>query len=230
MADEAEVVTRALVRYVPLAGGAGTAALITLDNGRDHTRPSTFGPAGLDSLDAALDEVAARTDLAAVCVTGKPFIFAVGADLSGVAQVTEREQILAFARRGHAVLRRFGELGVPSFAFVNGAAMGGGLELALHCTYRSISTGAAALSLPECFLGLVPGWGGAYLLPRLIGPDNAVTVIIDNPMATNRQLKPAQAAASASPTCCWSRPTSSPSRCAGPRESSGATSSCTGPR
>ena len=62
---------------------------------------------------------------------------------------------------------------MPTFAFVNGAAMGGGLEVALHCTYRTISSGAPAVALPECFLGLVPGWGGTYLLPNLIGADNA---------------------------------------------------------
>ena len=55
-----EVVTRALVRDVELPDGAGTMALVTLDNGRDHTRPSTFGPAGLLSLGDALDAVAAR--------------------------------------------------------------------------------------------------------------------------------------------------------------------------
>ena len=78
-----EVVTHAYVRDVDLPGGAGTLALITLDNGFDHTKPSTFGPAGLLELNEVLDQVAARTDLAAVGVTGKPFIFAVGADLNG---------------------------------------------------------------------------------------------------------------------------------------------------
>src|SRR6185437_16768287 len=92
-----EVVTRAIVRDVDLsaraagAGGAGTMALITLDNGHDHTRPNTFGPAGLLSLNAALDSIAARTDIAAVGVTGKPFIFAVGADLSGAPLIAERD-------------------------------------------------------------------------------------------------------------------------------------------
>jgi len=186
----AEVVTRALVRFIDLP--AGPAALITLDNGLDHTRPNTFGRAGLASLDAALDEVSARSDLLAVFVTGKPFIFAVGADLSGIPLVTSRDLAVELGRTGHRVFRRLGELPVPTFAFVGGAAMGGGLELALHCTYRTISSGAAALSLPECFLGLVPGWGGTQLLPQLIGADRAVTVILENPMNQNRQLKPKQ--------------------------------------
>ncbi len=188
-----EVVTRAAVRDVELPYGAGTMALITLDNGFDHTRPSTFGPGGLTSLGEALDAVAGRSDLAAVGVVGKPFVFAVGADLKGAALVTEREQALRIGRLGHDVFRRLGELDVPSFAFVNGAAMGGGLEVALHCTYRTISSGVPAVALPECFLGLVPGWGGTQLLPRLIGPAAAVKLIVENPLSQNRMIKGGEA-------------------------------------
>lgn len=184
-----EVVTKALVRDVTLPDGAGTMALITLDNGFDHTKPNTFGPGGLSALDEALDAVAACTDLVAVGVTGKPFIFGVGADLKGAALVRERAEALAIGSLGHAVFRRLGELPVPSFAFVNGAAMGGGLEVALHCTYRTISSGVPAVALPECFLGLVPGWGGTQLLPRLIGPAAAIKLIIENPLAQNRMVK-----------------------------------------
>ena len=184
-----EVVTRAVVRDVELPDGAGTMALITLDNGHDHTRPSTFGPAGLVSLRDALDSVAGRNDIVAVGVTGKPFIFAVGADLTGAALIRSRDEALAIARLGHSVFRRFGELNVPSFAFVNGAALGGGLELALHCTYRTISSGVPAVAFPECFLGLLPGWGGTYLLPHLIGPAKALKVIVENPLSQNRMLR-----------------------------------------
>jgi len=204
MADESlltslfpeEVVTRALVRDVELPCATGTMALITLDNGRDHTRPNTFGPAGLLALRDALDSVAVRADrgeIVAAGVTGKPFIFAAGADLSGASLIAARDEALAIARLGHAVFRRFGELGVPSFAFVNGAALGGGLELALHCSYRTISSGVTAVAFPECFLGLLPGWGGTYLLPRLIGPAQALKIIIENPLSQNRMLRGAQA-------------------------------------
>ncbi|MQA79505.1 MAG: 3-hydroxyacyl-CoA dehydrogenase [Streptosporangiales bacterium] len=183
-----EVVTHAHVRYADLPHGAGTAALITLDNGLDHTKPSTFGVGGLRELGAALDEVEAHDDLAAVVVTGKPFILAVGADLKGLPQLATHEQALAIGRLGHDVFRRLGELSVPSFGLVNGAAMGGGLEVALHCTYRTISSAANGIALPECFLGLVPGWGGTQLLPNLVGPDAAVTVIIENALNQNRML------------------------------------------
>ncbi|GAA4505640.1 3-hydroxyacyl-CoA dehydrogenase NAD-binding domain-containing protein [Nonomuraea ferruginea] len=184
-----EVVTKALVRDVELPGGAGTMALITLDNGFDHTKPNTFGPHGLFALNGALSEIAERTDLAAVGVTGKPFVFGVGADLKGAAALTTREEALAIGALGHHVFRRLGELDVPSFAFVNGAAMGGGLEVALHCTYRTISSGVPAVALPECSLGLVPGWGGTQLLPRLTGPANAIKLIVENPLAQNRMTR-----------------------------------------
>lgn len=192
-ANPDEVVTHARVRRLDMPDGAGVMALITVDNDRDHTRPTTFGPAGLASLDAALDEVAAMSDIAAVGVTGKPFIFAVGADLSAIGLVNDREVILEFGQTGHNVFRRLGELDVPTFAFVNGAAMGGGTELALHCTYRTMSRAAAAMSLPEVFLGLIPGWGGAWLLPNLIGPANALEVIVANPLQQNKQMKPKDA-------------------------------------
>jgi 3-hydroxyacyl-CoA dehydrogenase/enoyl-CoA hydratase/carnithine racemase len=188
-----EAVTHAYVRDVDLPGGAGTLALITLDNGFDHTKPNTFGPGGLLELNDALGQVARRTDLAAVGVTGKPFIFAVGADLNGVAVIRDHDQAKAIAQLGHAVFRRLGELDIPSFAFVNGAAMGGGVEVALHCTYRTISAGVPAVALPECFLGLVPGWGGTYLLPRLIGPAKALKIIVENALSQNKMLRGPQA-------------------------------------
>jgi 3-hydroxyacyl-CoA dehydrogenase/enoyl-CoA hydratase/carnithine racemase len=186
-----EVVTQALVRDVALPNDAGTLALITLDNGLDHTRPSTFGPRGLLSLKAALDLVEARADegeIVAVAVTGKPFILAAGADLAMVPLARNRELALSIGRLGHDQFRRLGELAVPSFAYVNGVALGGGVEIALHCTYRTLSTGVLALGLPECFLGLIPGWGGTYLLPNLIGPAKALEVIVSNALNQNKTL------------------------------------------
>ena len=187
-----EIVTEAKLRLIDIP--SGTFGLISLDNGRDHTRPSTFGPQGLHSLQAAIDEAAGTPGIVGIGVTGKPFIFAVGAELSAIGVVSDSSIMEAFAKLGHDVFRRLGELSVPTFAFVNGAAMGGGLELALHCKYRTLDASAAGLSLPEVFLGLVPGWGGAWLLPHLIGPQRALDVIINNSMNQNKQLRPAQAA------------------------------------
>ena len=188
-----EVVTKALLRQVSVPGLDRPAALITLDNGFDHTKPNTFGPAGLTSLDEAIT-AALAAEPAFIAVTGKPYIFCVGADIVGLPALENREQALEIGRLGHRVFARLKDSDVPTFAFVNGAAMGGGLELALHCHYRTLSAGAAALALPEVSLGLIPGWGGTQLLPNLIGIPAATQVIIQNPLMQNKMLKPKQAA------------------------------------
>jgi 3-hydroxyacyl-CoA dehydrogenase/enoyl-CoA hydratase/carnithine racemase len=191
-----ETVTHSTVRDVDLPGGAGTFALITLDNGLDSSKPTTLGPNTLVELGTVLEELrtrAANGEIAGVGITGKPSYFVAGADLSAVKSLAKREHGLWMAQLGHEVFRTLANLGVPSFAFVNGPALGGGLEVALQSTYRTVSTGAGALALPEAFLGLVPGWGGVYLLPRLIGPERAVQVMIENPLSNNRTLTGAQA-------------------------------------
>ncbi|WEB39885.1 3-hydroxyacyl-CoA dehydrogenase NAD-binding domain-containing protein [Streptomyces yunnanensis] len=187
-----EVVTQAHVRHLDLPKGAGRFALITLDNGLDHTKPTTFGPQSLANLNVAIDQVekeAADGEIVGAGITGKPFIFAVGADLKGVELLARHEDALAIGKGGHDVFKRLSALAVPSFAYYNGAAMGGGVEVGLHCTYRTVSKALPAFSLPEVFLGLVPGWGGCALLPNLIGADRAVSVIIENSLNQNKQLK-----------------------------------------
>ena len=189
-----EVVTQALVRVVH--HGDTRFGLITLTNGEDPRKPNTFGPTGLANLTVALDEcesLVADAAIDAVAITSKPFTFSAGADLKAFQSMSSRDEVLAIARAGHAAFRRLGELSVPSFAFVNGLALGGGLEVALHCTYRTAARAAGRIALPEVYLGLVPGWGGTFLLPNLIGPDAAVTVMIENTLDNNRMLKPQQA-------------------------------------
>ena len=194
-----ERVTHSLVRDVRLPGGAGVLALVTLDNGLDHTKPNTLGPAGMAELKAALEVLRTRAEageIAAVGVTGKPYFVAAGADLKGITSVRGHDEALELGRMGHAAYAILGDLraatGVPTFAFVNGLALGGGLEVALNCDYRTVASDAAALGLPETGIGLVPGWGGAYLVPRLVGVEKAVEVILTRP-AANKPYKPAEA-------------------------------------
>lgn len=190
-----EVVTHSFVRDVPLPSG-GVLALVTLDNGRDHKRPSTLGPATLVELSATLDGLRARAsrgEVQAIAVTGKPYFLAAGADLSKVSQIPSRDVARELARLGHSTLGKLHDAGVPTFVFVNGLALGGGLEIALHADYRTVDSSAAAIALPEVFLGIVPAWGGAWLLPNLIGIENALKVVLENPLKNNRTLKAAQA-------------------------------------
>ncbi|KUL35866.1 3-hydroxyacyl-CoA dehydrogenase NAD-binding domain-containing protein [Actinoplanes awajinensis] len=186
-----EVVTKALVRSVKVPGLDKPVALITLDNGFDHKKPNSFGPAGLTSLDEAIT-AATAADPAFIAITGKPYIFCVGADITGMPLLSSHEQAAELGELGHRVFARLKNSTIPTFAFVNGAALGGGLEVALHCHYRTVSTGAAALGLPEVAIGLVPGWGGSQLLPNLIGIAGAAQVILQNPL-TQKVLRPKQA-------------------------------------
>ncbi len=186
-----ERVTRALIRDVTLPE-IGTIALITLTNQQDA--PTTLGPTGLQNLGEAFDQVENRDrELAGVAITGKPHVFCVGADLKHAGSVTEPRQARDVAELGHRQFQRLANLPVPSAAFINGPAIGGGLELALHADYRTGASTVRALSLPEVSLGLIPGWGGAWLLPQLVGPAAALQIMLHNPLRNNRQLSSAEA-------------------------------------
>jgi 3-hydroxyacyl-CoA dehydrogenase/enoyl-CoA hydratase/carnithine racemase len=186
-----EVITHSYVRDIPLPSG-GTLALITLDNDRDHTRPSTLGPATLVELGDILDAQKARAangEIKGLAVTGKQYILAAGADLSKVGEIPSKAVGKQMAQLGHAVLGKLSGFGVPTFVFINGLALGGGLEIGLNADFRTVDSSVAGVGLPEVFLGLIPGWGGAWLLPNLIGIENALNVVISNPLKNNTMLK-----------------------------------------
>ncbi|GHD01286.1 3-hydroxyacyl-CoA dehydrogenase NAD-binding domain-containing protein [Zhihengliuella salsuginis] len=190
-----EIVTHSATADHALPGGR-TLAVITLDNGLDAKRPTTLGPNSLIEFGRALAaqrERAARGEIHGVAVVGKPGFFVAGADLSTVSTLRDSTLGGQMAEVGHAAYAILADLGVPTFAFVNGVALGGGLEVALAANYRTVAAGAKGLGLPEAFIGLVPGWGGTYRLPRLIGPEAALKLMIENPLNNNRSLSAAQA-------------------------------------
>ncbi len=171
---------------------AGDVALVTIDNGEDWTKPTFFGRRALESLERLLVELE-NGDFRAAVITGKPFVFAAGADITEFPDITP-ERASEGARAGHELFGRLRALPFPTVAAINGACLGGGVELALHCTARTISTGVRHFAFPEVFLGLFPAWGGTQLLPRLVGPAPAIKVIVSNPLRQNRMLTGPQAA------------------------------------
>lgn len=186
-----DVVTQFHVTYHD-SPRAGRLALLTMDNGADHTKPTTFGEAALASLDAALGELESQPDVKGLLLTGKPFVFAVGADLDAFEGATP-EMARQAGRAGHDAFSRLAALPYPTVAAVNGAAIGGGLEIALHCDHRTLSTSAAPVGFSEVFLSILPAWGGTQLTPRLIGAERALQVLVHNPLDQNRLLKARQA-------------------------------------
>jgi 3-hydroxyacyl-CoA dehydrogenase/enoyl-CoA hydratase/carnithine racemase len=170
---------------------AGDLALVTIDNGEDWQKPTFFGEAAMRSLEAALGQLE-RGDFRAAVVTGKPFFFAAGADITEFPEITP-ERASEGSRAGHELFGRLRALPFPTVAAINGACLGGGLELALHCTARTVSTAVRHIAFPEVFLGLFPAWGGTQVLPQLVGPAAAVKVIVSNPLRQNRMLTAAEA-------------------------------------
>ena len=164
----------------------GRIALVTMDNGEDWQRPNTFGEAALRSLDETLGHLEDQ-EWAGLVLTGKPFVFAVGADIGEFGSITP-ERAREGGEAGHALFGRIRDLPFPTLAAINGAALGGGVEIALHCDYRTIATSVRHFACPEVFLGLIPGWGGTQLVPRLVGAEQAVTFVVENPLRQNRML------------------------------------------
>ncbi|HET7806990.1 MAG TPA: 3-hydroxyacyl-CoA dehydrogenase NAD-binding domain-containing protein [Gaiellaceae bacterium] len=166
-------------------------ALVTIDNGEDYTKPTFFGRDALESLERLLPELE-EGDWTALVLTGKPFVFAAGADITEFPNAT-RELAVAGSHAGHELFGRIRALPFPTVAAINGACLGGGVEIALHCDARTISTAVRHFACPECFLGIIPAWGGTQLVPRLVGAETAVTFVVANPMRQNRMLTGPQA-------------------------------------
>jgi enoyl-CoA hydratase len=152
-------------------------ALITLN------RPEALNAlsfASVAALERTLQEVAA-SDARALLFTGAGTkAFCAGADIKellGRDLVTQKRG----AETGQGVFARIERLPMPSIAIINGYAFGGGLELALACTFR-IATRNARMALPEIKLGLIPGYGGTQRLPRIVGEARALDMILTGRM------------------------------------------------
>jgi 3-hydroxyacyl-CoA dehydrogenase/enoyl-CoA hydratase/carnithine racemase len=170
----------------------GRVALVTVDNGEDYAKPTVFGRSAFRSGLRVVSELESG-DWTALVVTGKPFIFAAGADLNEFPRIRSREEAMAGSRVGHELFGRIRALPFPTLAAINGACLGGGVELALHCDHRTISTAVRHFAFPECFLGILPAWGGTQLTPRLVGAQTAVKFVVQNPMRQNKMLTAAEA-------------------------------------
>ena len=137
----------------------GPIALVTIDNGEDYTKPTVLGRSAFESAVSVLDELESG-DWKAMVLTGKPYVFCVGADIDEFPNLTSPEVAAEGSRAGHGLFGRIAALPFPTVAAINGACLGGGLELALHCSARTIASNVRHVGFPEVFLGLFPAWGG----------------------------------------------------------------------
>lgn len=176
--------TRFKVRYHD-SSKAGRLALVTMDN--ESSGPNTFEERALESLHEALDDIDSQEDVKGLLLTGKPWVFCAGADV-GRFRGASPEDAREGCRVGHEAFQRLRDLPFPTMAAINGVCMGGGLEIALHCDYRTASAAARPMAFPEVYLGIVPAWGGTQLAPRLVGAETALQLIIRNALDNNRTI------------------------------------------
>jgi 3-hydroxyacyl-CoA dehydrogenase/enoyl-CoA hydratase/3-hydroxybutyryl-CoA epimerase len=149
---------------------------------------TTLSAAAWDGLDAAVHEIEAVRPAGVVFASAKPRSFIAGADLFELQALTDA-QLDEHLARGQRILDRIAALPIPTVAAINGDALGGGLELALACRCRvAADDPRMKLGLPETTLGLVPGWGGTSRLPRLVGLEPALSL-----MLSGRSIPPAEA-------------------------------------
>lgn len=156
----------------------GPIALVTFD--MPGSRANTLGQAIQTELEGILEQLRQRSDLVGLVFrSGKPGMFIAGADLRELgAARPEPEVARRLVKRGLDIIAGFENLPYPTVAVIDGACMGGGLELALGFDYRLAgSNPKAELGLPETKIGLIPGWGGTQRLSRLIGPSLAAEMI-----------------------------------------------------
>ena len=163
-------------------------AVVTLDD-PDRTL-NTLGEPALAAFDEVLDRLEADTPFKGVILqSAKPGSFVAGADLLEFQQMESAGAVTDLLRRGQAMLGRWQRLGCVSVAAIRGPALGGGLELAMGCTWRvAADDPATSLGLPETQLGLLPAMAGTWHLPRLVGLERGTTMIL-----TGRRLNAVQA-------------------------------------
>ena len=137
---------------------------------------NAFNQEMIDEFNNALTEIEQDEDIRLLIITGAGKVFQAGADISQL-QTMSPMALLRYNKRAVLQTMTLERLRQPVIAAINGAAMGGGLEIALACDFR-VAVESAKFALPEVKLGLIPGAGGTVRLPRLIGKAKAVELLL----------------------------------------------------
>lgn len=130
----------------------------------------------LNELSTVLDEIEPNGDIRVIIIHGEGRFFSAGADIKEFTKVQSGEEFVKLATNGQELFERIETFPKPIIAAIHGAALGGGLELAMACHFRLVSEDAK-LGLPELQLGLIPGFAGTQRLPRYVGAPRAAEML-----------------------------------------------------
>lgn len=131
----------------------------------------------LKALDSRLDEISKEENVKAIIIKGEGRFFSAGADIKEFTSLQSASDYEALAKNGQDVFNKIEGYPIPIIAAIHGAALGGGLELALACHVR-LATSNAKIGLPETTLGILPGFAGTQRLPAYVGPAKATEMIL----------------------------------------------------
>lgn len=131
----------------------------------------------LNDLEEQLNRIEEEKTIKAVVVKGEGRFFSAGADIKEFTSLQNSEDSISLSERGQQLLERIENFSIPFIAAIHGAALGGGLELAMSCHIR-IVTENAKLGLPEISLGIIPGYAGTQRLPRYVGNAKAYEMML----------------------------------------------------
>ncbi|MEM9293508.1 MAG: 3-hydroxyacyl-CoA dehydrogenase NAD-binding domain-containing protein [Acidobacteriota bacterium] len=163
-------------------------AWITLDH--PEKKVNTLSSAVMARFESFIDELEANPPKGLVILSGKKDTFIAGADIEEIQALADPPQVRELLANGHALLTRVSKLPFPVVSAIHGACLGGGLELSLACHLRIASTSEKTkLGLPEVMIGIFPGLGGTQRLPRLIGPVEALPLILTGKNVNARKAK-----------------------------------------
>src|SRR5438477_6767313 len=163
--------------------------ILTFD--RPESAANIFDAPTLKELNEHVDAIEGDSEIRGLIITSaKKSIFIAGADLKTLLKQAQSGKLRQFIQEGQRIFNRLAGLKIPTCAAIHGACAGGGYELTLTCDYRIASDDPATrIGLPETTLGLIPAWGGATRLPRLIGAEKAAEVILKGKLYSAQEAK-----------------------------------------
>lgn len=177
-----------MAEYWKIEREVGNIAILILD--RKDLEVNTLSSKVLRELNGLLDQLAGDNNLEGLVFMSGKKDFIVGADINEIASMTTAEEATSGSRQMQAIFNKIADFKVPTVAAIQGQALGGGLELALACTWRICSADARTkLGLPEIQLGLIPGAGGTQRLPRLIGIQSALDLILTGKRLSSKKAE-----------------------------------------